>query len=505
MTISNPVAGSPSDSPELDRLPVIIPSGFREYDARWWFGHPSSNAEPDLNLAGVTSLGMGLGTLLWEMGAGPDIVTGHDYRSYSQSVKEALISGLMAAGARVTDIGLALSPTAYFAQFELGISSVAMITASHNPNGWTGVKMGVNPPLTFGPQEMARLKDIVLNQRWKLKEGGTCNTIEGFAERYISDLANRPKFKRKIRAVVACGNGTAGAFAPEVLTRLGIEVIPTDCVLDYNFPNYHPDPENINMLHAMAKAVRNYRADIAFGFDGDGDRCGFVDNEGREILADKMGVLLARDLANRHDNRKFVVDIKSTELFQSDPVLKALGATTDYFKSGHSHIKKRMQEIGAIAGFEKSGHIFFNPPIGRGYDDAILAAIAVCELLDRNPSLTMANLRNSLPVTFDAPPFAFPCSDHEKYKVMKAILAKFKGMLAHGESFGGQKIRELVTVNGVRVICSDGTWGLIRASSNEPKLVVVVESPVSLKRRDEMLQAVDSFLQDYPAVGPRKT
>ena len=278
-----------------------------------------------------------------------------------------------------------------------------------------------------------------------------------------------------------------------------------DCELDHNFPNYHPDPENITMLHAMAKAVRESQADIAFGFDGDGDRCGFVDNEGSEILADKIGVLLARDLAKQHDNRKFVVDIKSTGLYASDPELQRLGATTDYFKSGHSYIKKRMQELDALAGFEKSGHMFFNTPVGRGYDDAILAAITVCDLLDRHPHLTMADFYRSLPVTFDAPPFAFPCSDDDKYPVIETITSAFQLMHESGQSFAGQAIRELVTVNGVRVICSDGTWGLIRASSNEPKLVVVIESPVSPKRRDDMLQAVDSFLESYPAVGVRYT
>ena len=252
-------------------------------------------------------------------------------------------------------------------------------------------------------------------------------------------------------------------------------------------------------------AARINQADIAFGFDGDGDRCGFVDNEGSEILADKIGVLLARDLAKQHDNRKFVVDIKSTGLYASDPELQRLGATTDYFKSGHSYIKKRMQELEALAGFEKSGHMFFNAPVGRGYDDAILAAITVCDLLERHPHMTMADFHRSLPLTHDAPPFAFPCNDDEKYSVIEAIISAFQLMHESKQTFAGQAIRELVTVNGVRVICSDGTWGLIRASSNEPKLVVVVESPVSLKRRDEMLQAVESFLQSYPAVGRRKT
>ncbi|MEM7289997.1 MAG: phosphomannomutase/phosphoglucomutase, partial [Pseudomonadota bacterium] len=170
---------------EFEITPLIKPTGFREYDARWWFGHAQSEKPPELNLMGVQALGMGLGTLIQELGAGPDIVVGHDYRSYSMMIKHSLVSGLLAAGAKVRDIGLALSPVAYFAQFELDVPSVAMVTASHNDNGWTGVKMGCERPLTFGPDEMGRLRDIVLGGEWKLQGGGDYEFVEGFAQRYI--------------------------------------------------------------------------------------------------------------------------------------------------------------------------------------------------------------------------------------------------------------------------------------------------------------------------------
>jgi phosphomannomutase/phosphoglucomutase len=304
---------------------------------------------------------------------------------------------------------------------------------------------------------------------------------------------------------VACGNGTAGAFAPRILEGLGIDVVPMDTELDHNFPNYNPDPENIEMLRAMAERVRETGADIALGFDGDGDRCGVVDNEGAAIFADKVGVLLARDISSKHENSQFVVDMKSTGLFLTDPVLQKLGANTDYFKSGHSYIKQRIADLGAIAGFEKSGHMFFNSPIGRGYDDGIVAAIAVCDMLDRNQDMTMADLRRSLPVTYDAPPYAFYCSDEMKYNVEKKIVSDLQFMRKKGESFAGQKMRDLVTLNGARITGEDGTWGLIRASSNEPKLVVVVESPVSEVRRNEMLSSIEDLLQRYRDIGPRKS
>src|ERR1700731_5021464 len=185
--------------------PLVKATGFREYDARWLF-------EREINLMGVQALGMGLGTLIAQMGVRPDIVTGHDFRSYSASIKYALISGLMAAGCKVRDIGLAVTPMAYFAQFDLDVPCVAMVTASHNDNGWTGVKMGANRPLTFGPDEMTRLKEIVLNGRYQTKDGGAYPFVENFPQKYIVDLTNRPKLKRRLKVVCACGNGTAGAF-----------------------------------------------------------------------------------------------------------------------------------------------------------------------------------------------------------------------------------------------------------------------------------------------------
>ena len=495
---------APSAKPNtqtFENTPLVKPTGFREYDARWWFGHPASEKEPELNLMGVQALGMGLGTLIQELGAGPDIVVGHDFRSYSMAIKHSLVTGLLAAGAHVKDIGLALSPVAYFAQFELDVPSVAMVTASHNDNGWTGVKMGCERPLTFGPDEMGRLRDIVLGGEWKLVGGGSYAFIEDFAERYISAHVKDKPYSRKIRAIAACGNGTAGAFAPAILERCGVEVIHMDTELDHSFPNYNPNPEDMGMLHKMRDRLLEEGADVALGFDGDGDRCGVVDNEGEEIFADKVGVMLGRDISAVHPGSKFVVDVKSTGLFLTDPVLQAQGAETDYWKTGHSYIKRRVNELGAIAGFEKSGHFFFNSPIGKGYDDGVVTALAVCDMLERNPDKTMADLRRALPTTYGSPSMSPFCSDETKYDVVNNVVKRFESMKANGEKVAGQSIRDLVTVNGVRVVAEDGTWGLVRASSNEPKLVVVVESPVSDARKVEMFEAVDAILRENDGVG----
>jgi phosphomannomutase/phosphoglucomutase len=474
--------------------PMVKATGFREYDARWLFGS-------ELNLMGVQALGLGLGTLFRELGIEPHVVVGHDFRSYSASIKMALVSGLMGAGMRVRDIGLAVTPMAYFAQFALDVPGVAMVTASHNENGWTGVKMGAARPLTFGPDEMGRLKELVLGAEFDTRGGGSCEFESGFADRYMADLANRPKLKRRLKVVVACGNGTAGAFAPPVLAAVGCEVVPLDCELDHSFPKYNPNTEDLKMLHALRDEVLRTGADLGLAFDGDGDRCGVVDDKGEEIYADKVGVMLARDLSALHKGGTFVVDVKSTGLFLTDPVLKANGATTDFWKTGHSYIKRRVAELNAVAGFEKSGHFFFNPPLGRGYDDGLVAALAVCDMLDRNPGKKMSNLKNALPRTWQSPTMSPHCADEVKYRVVEQIVRRFEQAKKNAEKIAGQPIRDLTTVNGVRLTVEDGTWGLVRASSNKPELVVVVESPVSEARMRQMFTAIDAEIRRHPEVG----
>ncbi|ODT86271.1 phosphomannomutase/phosphoglucomutase [Phenylobacterium sp. SCN 70-31] len=457
---------------EYENAPLVKATGFREYDARWLFG-------PEINLLGVQALGLGLGTLIQEMGQ-TRIVVGHDFRSYSLSIKQALTIGLVAAGCEVLDIGLSVSPMAYFAQFDLDAPCVAMVTASHNENGWTGVKMGAQRPLTFGPDEMGRLKEIVLAAKWAQRPGGSLAHIAGVAERYIADAAGRVSLTRPLTVIAACGNGTAGAFAPQALRKMGVaNLIEMDCDLDWTFPKYNPNPEDSVMLHAMAAAVKEHGADMALGFDGDGDRCGVVDDEGEEIFADKIGLMLARDLSILHKDATFVVDVKSTGLFATDEVLKANGAKTVYWKTGHSYIKRKTAELGALAGFEKSGHFFMNPPIGRGYDDGLVAAAAILAMLERNPGQKLSDLKKALPVAWTSLTMSPHCADEEKYGVVDDVVAEYTALRDAGGTILGRRIVDLVTVNGVRAALEDGSWVLVRASSNKPEIVVVVESTQS--------------------------
>ena len=478
----------------MSEILKIDPYGFREYDARWLY-------KKDINELGITNLGKGLGSQIINSTKknNPRVIVGHDYRSYSEEIKSFLKKGLISTGCYVEDLGLSLSPMVYFAQFSLDADAVAMVTASHNENGWTGVKMGIKKGLTHAPEEMKELKEITLKEKFVTGEGKE-KKISNFQEVYKNDLINKNKIKKKIKAVVACGNGTAGVFAPEILRGIGCEVIELDCELNWDFPKYNPNPEDLEMLHAIAKSVKDNKADIGFGFDGDGDRVGVIDNNGNEIFSDKIGLLIARNLSSKHKNSKFVVDVKSTGLFSTDKVLKENQCETLYWKTGHSHIKRKVNTEKALAGFEKSGHFFFNQPLGHGYDDGINSAIQICHLLDNNIQ-KISEIIKELPVTFQTPTMAPYCKDSEKYEVVNNLVIEIMRIKDDKTKIDNQVIKEVLTVNGVRFSFEDGSWGLIRASSNKPSLVVVTESPTSDERKLNIFKFIDQILQKTGKVG----
>ena len=472
----------------------IDPYGFREYDARWLY-------EKDINQEGIRNLGKGLGTQIIKHTKknNPRVIVGHDYRSYSEKIKVTLKEGLVSTGCYVEDVGLSLSPMVYFAQFNLDADAVAMVTASHNENGWTGVKMGIKKGLTHAPDEMRELKDITLNKKFINGEGKE-KKIKDFQKDYKKDLIDKNQINKKIKAVVACGNGTAGIFAPDVLRGIGCDVIELDCNLDWTFPKYNPNPEDLKMLHEITIAVKENNADIGFGFDGDGDRVGVIDNKGNEIFSDKIGLLIARNLSFSHKNSKFVVDVKSTGLFINDEILNKNKCKTIYWKTGHSHIKRKVHNEKALAGFEKSGHFFFNNPLGYGYDDGINSAIQVCHLLD-NQDKDLHEMINELPKTFQSPTMAPYCKDEEKYKVVEVLAKQVEKIKNEKIKIDNQVIKEVLTVNGIRFSFEDGSWGLIRASSNKPSLVIVTESPTSNERKLRIFKFIDQLLQSTGKIG----
>ena len=472
----------------------IDPYGFREYDARWVYNK-------DINAEGITNLGKGFGTQIIKhtKKSNPRVIVGHDYRSYSDEIKTALKKGLISTGCFVEDIGLSLSPMVYFAQFDLDSDAVAMVTASHNENGWTGVKMGIKKGLTHAPEEMKELKEITLSQKFIANKGNE-KKIDNYQNIYKEDLIKKNKINKKIKAVVACGNGTAGIFAPDILRKIGCDVIELDCNLDWTFPKYNPNPEDLKMLYEIAEAVKKNKADIGFGFDGDGDRVGVIDDKGNEIFSDKIGLLIARNLSVSFKNSKFIVDVKSTGLYTNDEILNKNNCNTIYWKTGHSHIKRKVYNEKALAGFEKSGHFFFNKPICYGYDDGINSAIQVCHLLDKQ-NKKISEIVNELPKTFQSPTMAPYCKDEEKYGVVDQIIDQIKKIKDKKDKIDNQEIKEILTVNGIRFSFEDGSWGLIRASSNKPSLVIVTESPSSEERKINIFKFIDQLLQKTGKIG----
>ncbi len=314
-----------------------------------------------------------------------------------------------------------------------------MVTASHNENGWTGVKMGAQRPLTFGPDEITRLKAIVLAGEGKPRPGGTTmSQVPDMRERYLADVTKGHKLSRPIRVLAACGNGTAGAFAPEALKRIGADVVPMDCELDCNVPALQSEPRR----HEDAARHRRRRAATAAPKSPRVRRRrrprGVVDDSGHEIFADKIGALLARDLVARTQEREIrgrrEID---RHLHDRSGAEGAQASITDYWKTGHSYIKRRTAELHALAGFEKSGHYFFNPPIGRGYDEGIVAAIAILEMLDRAGGKKISALVNELPKTWGSPTMAPYCPDDKKYAVVDAMTKEYEGLKAKGEKLLG--------------------------------------------------------------------
>ena len=254
------------------------------------------------------------------------------------------------------------------------------------------------------------------------------------------------------------------------------------------------------MLREISKVVRKYNADIGFGFDGDGDRCGVIDNKGNEIFSDKIGLLVARNLSHKYKGSKFIVDVKSTGLFNNDKILLKNDCETIYWKTGHSHIKRKVNEEKALAGFEKSGHFFFNNPLGYGYDDGINSAIQICHLLN-NQDKKISEVLSELPITYQSPTMAPFCKDEEKYEVVEKITQEIKKLKKNNVKIDNQFIEKILTVNGIRFSLGDGSWGLIRASSNKPSLVVVTESTTSNSRKKKIFDFIDNLLQKSGKIG----
>lgn len=468
---------------------LITGNGFREYDVRWLLGK-------EVNPNGFLALGKAYGTLVQTRYGEKKVVVGHDFRQYSQDLCRSFTVGLLSSGVHVIDVGLVLTPMVYFAQHLFQVKGAAMVTASHNENGWTGLKLAKGLSSTLEPDDIHEFRNLVFGGDF-LSGAGTYEAYDGVPAEYTRDLLRNGKIKRPLKVVVAAGNGTAGRFAPSALRELGCEIVELDCDPDWTFPRHNPNPEDVAFLHSISARTLESGADLGIGIDGDGDRLGVVDDRGREIFSDKLGLLLARWLCPQYPGRSIVIDVKSTGLYYDDSVLKSAGAEIITWKTGHSYIKAKVAESGALAGFEKSGHWFLNQPLGRGYDDALLSSVYLLRFLSQ-AGAPLSQLLEALPRTWQSPTLGVFCPDDLKYQVVEEIAAQYEADWRASRPVAGQRIKQLITVNGIRFVLEDDSWGLVRASSNKPSLVVVAESRGS---RDSLLAIAADIQRRLAATG----
>jgi len=455
---------------------------FREYDVRGRVPEVFPEATDELSDAGMEALGRGFGTLARRRGHAR-VVVGHDLRTYSARLKDAFVRGLVASGLEALDIGLALSPTLYFSQVHLKCPAGVMITASHNPQGWSGLKMSLAGLKTMLRPEIEALRDLI--DAGDFESGRGRVTPTDVREAYLQDLVSRVRIARPLKVVLDPGNGTAALFCEEAYRRAGLEVVPLFCDPDPTFPNHFPNPSELAAREAIRAAVREHRADLGLSFDGDGDRLGVQDHRGEDVMADRVLMLLARPIVKRQPGAPVVFDVKCSQAVVDDVL--AHGGRPVMWKTGHSWIKSKMLELDAPIAGERSGHLFIRAGY-HGFDDGLFAGLKLCEYVAAE-GRPLADLLADAPQYVTSAEIHADCADEVKYGVVDRLVAEMKREF-------GPRVND---VNGARVTFDDG-WGLVRASSNLPELVLVFEG-----RTREALGRIKSLFRErlarHPEIG----
>ena len=448
---------------------------FREYDIR-------GVADVDLGDELVTAIGRALATELRESKDVPSearlrIAVARDCRTSSPRLHAALTRGLLSSGADVIDVGVGPTPMLYFAAHHLATDGAVMITGSHNPGEDNGFKLMRGTAALFG-DAVRGLRDRIERSAFIDAPGGEV-TERDVQDAYIEAVASRCRLGRapsSLRVVVDAGNGAAGPLALKVLDAVGVPVDPMFCEMDGTFPNHHPDPTVEENLDALRQRVLEVKAHLGIAFDGDGDRIGVVDEEGSVIWGDKLMVLFSRSVLAENPGAAVLGEVKCSQTLFDD--IAARGGRPIVSKTGHSLIKKRMKEEGALLAGEMSGHIFFADRY-YGYDDATYAALRLLEIVV-NSGKTPRELLADLPVTAVTPELRVSCPDHIKFEVVSRVTAHFK------------RKHEVLDIDGARILFGDGAWGLCRASNTGPVLVLRFEaaSPARLEAVRAEVEAV---------------
>ena len=426
----------------------LNPYVFRQYDIR---GVVNKDLDEDF----ATRLGQAFGTYAFKNGENK-VIVGCDNRTSSPSLKKAVTNGLLSTGCDVIDIGTVVTPIFYFARIHYDINPGIMVTASHNPAQFNGFKVAFGPGTMYG--------DEIQNLR-RMMEGGDFSsgngkvTIKSPVDDYINMVASKIHLPKKLRVGIDCGNGTASFFAEKLFSRLGVEVYPLYCTSDPAFPNHFPDPVKPENLTDLRELVLKEKLDLGIGFDGDGDRIGVVDDKGNIIYGDMLMVLYWREIMPKYPGTTAIVEVKCSEALVDE--IKKLGGKPIFYKTGHSLIKAKMREIGAVFTGEMSGHMFFADEY-YGFDDAFYAAARLLRILS-NTDKKLSELLSDVPKYFSTPELRVPCPDEEKFGKVQAVKQYFEGKYP------------IIDVDGVRVIFPDG-WGLVRSSNTGPELIVRCES-----------------------------
>jgi phosphomannomutase/phosphoglucomutase len=452
---------------------MLNPHIFRAYDVR---GRIGSDINPEV----FAQVGRAYGTLIRANG-GRAIAVGRDNRESSEGLKAGFVAGARAAGLDVVDIGTVTTPLLYFAVAHFQLDGGANITGSHNPVEYNGVKM-VHPgaaPLT--EEEIQSLRTIIEGGAFATGAGGV--STRSPRDDYFDTVAGLVRLARPLKVVADAGNGIAGVYGPPLLRRVGCEVIELHCESDGRFPNHLPDPEDPeNVVDLQAKVVET-GADLGLAWDGDADRVGVIDERGRRHEADLVLVLLARDLLARHPGAKVIFDVKSSQVLVDE--ILAHGGVPVMWKTGHSHLKRKMREDKILLGGEVSGHMFF----GEGYygvDDGILAACKIAEIAARHAG-PVSGLFDSVPHLHATPELKAPCPDGEKFKVIEELVRDLKARF------------ETIDIDGARVLFPGVGWGLVRASNTNPYLTLRFEARTE-REIEDMKRVIYDALRRYPFV-----
>ncbi len=450
---------------------------FRAYDIRGEIN------ESELNENSINFIAKGFAKMLHDRGV-KQAVVGMDARPYNDKLHSALIDGLTGSGINVVDLGSITTPMAYFAQWHFNVKGIAMITASHNPNGWSGLKLGFGKSSTLLPRDLEALYKIIEEEQFVSGKGMLEEKKIG--EAYVGEIAKKTHLKRELRVVVNCRNGIAGVIAPKLLKAVGCEVIEQYCEVDDSYPHGVANPSLDAMMQELGEKVVGENADLGLAFDADGDRLGAVDEEGKLIYADRILALLARNLLESYPKSKIVFDVKSSQALEED--IKNHGGIPVMARTGHSFIKKKIQEIGAGLGGERSGHIFFVKD-WYCFDDAGFAAAKFLEYVGKQDK-SLSALVATIPQYYSSPVIHAPCPDEIKYDVLKRVVAHFK-----------KKFPSVIDIDGARVVFPDG-WGLVRASSNLPVMVLGFEAKTR-ERLKEIEQLFREELRNFPEIGEK--